>query len=403
MSYGNWQAALLAATLLATAGCTEMNGSAGCVPRSTRSCSCTSGGSGAQVCNADGTGYEECIGCRVDEFDLSGITPPDFSGITPLDLSGIAPVDLGVSDDSGIVPTDLATRLRDFSTPLVDLASADLVQVYSSSTVAAMRSAQVSGGFQINNVVVIAKTPSVVSPHLIVQDAAGGDFSAIETRCSSLSTVHPCTVASTVAAVAVGNTVTLKGLYARSLNNGYETFYIDTVTDNGRVSSTPPALGLQLSDVTRNAGNVKWWFQKVTLNISGSDPLVMYDFTPSELSNAGAVSCPYMFGFGMIAQSVGATAGAACATNTAQPAGQSSPNAAELLIGTDFYNPFTVSSDCRCAKTYSDVEPTATSTLSGTVGGILFFEAAVSATSGVQYLAPTSLADANITNTIPGM
>jgi len=99
----------------------------------------------------------------------------------------------------------------------------------------------------------------------------------------------------------------------------------------------------------------------------------------------------------------GATPGAACTTGTTQPAGIATPNPAEVLIGTDFFKGFTTSSDCRCAKTYTDMEPSATSKVTGTIGGILVFDVPFQATTGYYYLAPKALADLPLTNTVAGM
>ena len=75
---------------------------------------------------------------------------------------------------------------------------------------------------------------------------------------------------------------------------------------------------------------------------------------------------------------------------------------AEVLIGSDFYKGFTVSSDCRCAKTFVDMEPAATSTLSGTVSGLLVFDVPFGGSVGYYYLDPQSAADAPITNLVAG-
>src|SRR5262249_17278606 len=147
-----------------------------------------------------------------------------------------------------------------------------------------------------------------------------------------------------------------KGTYIKSKSTGYEIFYIDSVADNG--TGTMPAPGAAtVADIERGGTNRGLAFQRVTVNISAADPLQMYDWTPSEFVYTGATKCPYQFGFGMIPKSANQTAAMACTSGTAQPTGVASPNAAEVLIGTDFYTNFTISSDCRCAKTYSDMKP----------------------------------------------
>ena len=276
------------------------------------------------------------------------------------------------------------------------------MDVYIPSAISAMRQGTMSGCFELDNVVSIALSPSTKSPTLYVQDAGGGTFSAMRTHCSSTSTAHPCTVAAQVAAIADAHSVTVKGLYTKSKTSGYEQFYIDSISDNGTGTMPAPATAT-VADIARGGTNKGLVFQRVTVNVSASDPLQMYDWTPSEFANATATACPYQFGFGMIPKSANATATAACTSGTAQPAGQSTPNAAEVLIGTDFYKGFTVSSDCRCAKTFSDTEPASASKLSGTIGGVLVFDVPFGSNAGYNYLAPKSLTDAPISGTVPGM
>jgi hypothetical protein len=269
---------------------------------------------------------------------------------------------------------------------------------YTTSSIAAMRQGTVSGCFEMDNVVSIALTPSTKSPKLYVQDAGGGMFSAMITSCSSTSTTHPCTIATQVAATPLGHSVTVQGTYIKSKTSGYEAFYIDTITDNG--AGTAPAVATAtLTDISRGGTNHGLAFQKVTATISGADPLVMYDWTPTEFVYTGATKCPYQFGFGMIPKSANQTATMACTNATSQPAGQTTPNSAEILIGTDFYNGFTVSSDCRCAAMFTDKEPTGTSQLKGSITGMLVFSVPFGATAGYFYIAPTSATDAAISNT----
>ncbi len=276
------------------------------------------------------------------------------------------------------------------------------MNVYAPTSIASMRQGTSSSCFELDNVVSIALTPSTKSPTLYVQDAGGGMFSAMRVHCSSTSTAHPCTVAAQVAAIADGHSVTVKGLYTKSKSSGYEQFYVDSITDNGTGTMPTPATAT-VADIARGGTNKGLVFQRVTVNVSATDPLLMYDWTPSEFANATATACPYQFGFGMIPKSANATATAACTSGTAQPAGQTSPNAAEVLIGTDFYKGFTISSDCRCAKTFSDTEPATGSKLSGTIGGVLVFDVPFGVTVGYNYLAPKTATDAPITGTVPGM
>jgi hypothetical protein len=283
-----------------------------------------------------------------------------------------------------------------------DAAVAGCAGVYTTSSVAAMRQGTVSGCFEMDNVISIGTTPSTKSPKLYVQDAGGGMFSAMMTSCSSTSTAHPCTVSAQVAAIATGRSVTVQGTYIKSKSTGYENFYIDTITDNG-AGTAPAAATATLGDVSRGGTNKGLAFQRVTATISGSDPLVMYDWTPAEFVYTGATKCPYQFGFGMIPKSANATATMACTNGTSQPAGQTTPNAAEILVGTDFYKGFTLSSDCQCAKMFSDMEPAAGSQLKGSISGILVFDVPFGGTTGYYYIAPQSGADAAISGTVAGM
>ncbi|HEX6836910.1 MAG TPA: hypothetical protein VF334_10085, partial [Polyangia bacterium] len=85
---------------------------------------------------------------------------------------------------------------------------------YQPSTVAAMRQGA-SGDFELGGVISIGRSPSTSSPRLFVQDAAGGDFSAIVTHCSSTSVTHPCAVAATVATIPDGMRITVRGTYLK--------------------------------------------------------------------------------------------------------------------------------------------------------------------------------------------
>ncbi len=287
--------------------------------------------------------------------------------------------------------------------PVVDGAGSDACTTYTVSTVAAMRQAAKPGCFEFDNVISIGTTPSTKSPQLYVQDAAGGDFSAMQTKCSSTSTSHPCTVAAAVAAIVDGQSVTIKGTYIRTASTGFEEFFIDSATDNGAGTAPAPATAT-LADIERASTSVNLRFQVVTTTIDAADTLDMYDWTPVEFADTEATACPFQFGFGMIPKSVtGITEGSACAGSASQPAGQATPNAAEVLIGTDFFKGFTVSSDCKCAKTFTDTEPAKASTLSGTVTGVLVFDVAFGASVGYTYLAPKTLADAPISGTVAGM
>ena len=276
---------------------------------------------------------------------------------------------------------------------------------YTSSSIATMRGGTTTGCFTLTNVVSIGTLSSATSPKLFVQDAGGGNFSAILTSCSSTSTTHPCSVASTVAGIADSESVTINGTYIKSSGSTFEEFLIDSITDNGPGTAPAPATATlaQIERGSTTSSNLR--FQHVTLTLTTTNELKMYDWSPPEFADTSATKCAYQFGFGMITKTATGltTPGAGCTTGTTQPAGVATPNPAEVLIGTDFYKGFTVSSDCRCAKMYSDMEPSSTSTLSGPIGGLLVFDVPFGGTTGYYYLDPKVGTDAPITGTMAGM
>ena len=264
---------------------------------------------------------------------------------------------------------------------------------YQRSTVAAMRQGA-PGDFELDNVISIARTASTYSPRLYVQDAAGGDFSAIVTHCSSTSVSHPCAVASTVATIADGTRLTVRGTYVKG-KYGDENFYIDEVTTSG--SATMPApVTAQLADLSRNADKTAWWFQRVRVDL-GAATLKLYDFSPIEFKYiaSGGMPCPAYLGWGMVPSTSSDTVGAACSgtTQPVSPAAGGAP-ADELLVGNDFYTTFGYSTDCACAAQEQETLLTATNTLGGVIGGILIGDIPFGQTTPYQYLAPKSTADA---------
>ena len=289
------------------------------------------------------------------------------------------------------------------SAPGVDGSVNACIGAYITTSIATMRQGTKTGCFDFTNVVTLGVTPSTKSPRLFVQDAGGGDFSAIMTRCSSTSTVHPCTVAMTVAGIPDGHSVTIQGTYIKTAATTFEEFFIDTITDNGATAVPAPGTAT-LAQIARGGTATNLRFQRVSVTVAAADQLKMYDWTPAEFTNTTATACAFQFGFGMIPKSVaGVTPGGACASGTAQPAGVAAPNPAEVLIGTDFFKTFTTSSDCRCAKMFMDMEPAAASTLGGTISGLLIFDVPFGTTTGHYYFAPKTLADAPITGTVAGM
>jgi hypothetical protein len=315
------------------------------------------------------------VGCRNDN---NNVNPADFASGGPVDMAG-SPQD-GPSQQDG--PSSMACT------------------TYTMTSIAAMRAGK-PGCMELDNVVSTALTPSTKSPRLFVQDAAGGDFSAMMVRCSSTSTAHPCSVASTVANIALGHKVTIQGTYIKSGGSGFEEFFVDTITDNG-AGTAPAAATATLTDIQRNSTSKNLAFQKVTVTLA--QPLIMYDWQPSEFVFSGATACPYMFGWGMIPMgTAGITPGMACQNGTSQPPGQTSPNAAEVLVGTDFYSGFTISGDCRCAKKFTNQEPSATSQITGSITGMLVQDSVFGSTSLYFYIAPQANTDAVVTNTVAGM
>jgi hypothetical protein len=265
------------------------------------------------------------------------------------------------------------------------------MKTYKPTTIAAMRQAK-TADVELDNVLAIALTPSTKSPKLFVQDAAGGDFSAIETQCSSSSSAHKCTVAATVAAVVVGHSVTIKGTYFKNNTSGNEDFYVDSIVDNGAATGTAPEpLTLTVADIQRNANVPAKTFQIAT--VTPGEDLVMYDWSPKELTYQGSwpsgCSIPYMFGFAMAPASANLTAGAACSGTTSQPAASATSDK-EVLIGTYFYKNFPWSSDCRCGAMFNDTLPTAGTKWPSSVAvkGIVIFSAGTTADSGYQIFSP---------------
>ena len=294
---------------------------------------------------------------------------------------------------------DLATNDVDMAGSPMDGGSS--CSTYSMSSIHAMRMGATSGCFELDGVVTIATTPqgaSSTSIRIIAQDSAGGDYSGIVLNCYSTSSSHPCTAYSTAKSILPGRTVTVQGFYekASAMKGAYEYFSIDGITDTASGTAPAPA-SVMLSDIERGGNQPKYWFQKVSLTIAAGDQLKAYDWTPPEFK---ATSGCHVYGFGMLPKSATGTATPACSGTTTQPAGQTSPSANEVLFGTDYYTTFKANTECTCLSS-STMMPypgllQSTSTLSGAVKGILFYDAYSSA--GYQYLSPVADADAPITN-----
>jgi hypothetical protein len=412
---------LLPLSLMIGIGCGS-SASKVCTPGQSVACVGVGACQGGQLCKADGTAYEACqcgggagsggssagggaggsggssgasgAGGASGQGGSGGLTGTGGSSAGSTGTGGTAQ---DASANDGATP-DLATTDAATDAGVSDAGTCAI------STITAMRTAGVNGCFQLVNVVSIGVasiglTSNPTSTRLFVQDSAGGGYSAIMASCAAANATHPCAAASSAAAIADGRSVTVTGSYVKSNSTHVEQFFLDSVSDNG--AGTPPAPSTAtLAQIERGSVAYDLAFQHVTTTLPAQDALVMYDWTPVEFTVAGAKACPYQNGFGMIPKSVGGvTPGSACANTVSQPAGQASPNGAEVLIGTDFYKAFTISSDCQCALMFSDKEPLANSMLSGTVDGILVSDIAVGASAGFFYLAPKTVGAAPVTNT----
>jgi hypothetical protein len=130
-------------------GCTRDNGTILCVPGQQQACTCPGGTTGAQVCNAEGNGFDQCFGCPggPSSPDLLGTDPNADLAVPPgsdlavppgsdlavppgSDLAVPPGSDLAVPPGSDLaVPpgSDLSVPPADLANPLADLKGADLV------------------------------------------------------------------------------------------------------------------------------------------------------------------------------------------------------------------------------------------------------------------------------------
>jgi hypothetical protein len=300
----------------------------------------------------------------------------------------------GCRDTGPLMPIDLGTTDMAEGTGPGPGGGDMAMKSYTPSSIADMRKGK-SGAFELDNVVVLGVTSSTKSPKIYVQDAAGGDFSAMQVKCSGTSMTHPCSVATMAHALTRGQAVTIKGTYIKTASSGFEEFYLDN--DNltsGASGALPTPSPVDISVVTRGASSPAKWFQYVS--VMSAPTFEVYDLTPSEMVFKGASACPYQTGFGIIAQGTsGVTAPAACGAMNAQPTGVATPNAAEVLIGTDFYKDFQLSSDCKCVPMFKgnvQVTPAMTSTA---LSGILVYDSVYMATPAItyQYISPVIASD----------
>ena len=313
--------------------------------------------------------------------------------------AAVSPVDLSPPHQGSYV--DMATSQQGSDVDMAvqpgaqpDMASAGCNGNYPVSTIAAARQgASHYACYELDNVITLAVTPVSSAGHSVtihVQDALGGDYSAVKLSCSTTSSSHPCTAFSMAKNILAGRKVTVQGIYVQA-KSGFETFEIDSITDGGAGTAPMPA-PLAEVDLERGATMsmggkpmAAYWFQVVSTTIS--DKLLMFDWSVPEFHGTSG-SCPW-YGFGMIPTSAGASAGPACSGMT-QPALSTTVNAKEVLISTDYYGGFTFTSDCTCGPMYSQPVPTAGQGVTGAVKGLLDYDVA---TAGYQYLAPLANAD----------
>lgn len=256
---------------------------------------------------------------------------------------------------------------------------------YTPTAIAAMRNPGASGCFELDNVVLVARTASTTTPRLYVQDPKGGDYSAIMAKCSTTST-HACAATALATALQLlnGESVTIRGYYEHGKVTGFEELAIESITDNGSTLAIPPPITLNETDIGRDARVPAKWFQKATVNVT---KLVMYDLSPAEMKLAGP--CPAWEGFGLIPASAGAPAAGACA-GTTNPNGIAAPASGETLIGRQFFHNFTYSTDCGCAAAHNQVLLTPASFVAGAMSGFLVLETLRGSTTGFQVFEPTS-------------
>ena len=209
-------------------------------------------------------------------------------------------------------------------------------------------------------VVALAGVGTSTHADLILQDSAGGDFSAMDAQCDTRSKAvtagYGCsaTVFPTFKAVAPGNAVVASFFYVKSKTAGEEFFnVIDTFTDKMTAGTKPAALTPSLTDVAHMSTTLsaKDAYQFANVNV-GAATLKMYDFAPGAFKpTTPPTNCafPATFGFGVIPSTSTATPGPTCvAGGTEMPV--TTPDATEILVSTTFYSGFKFTSDCQCAQ-----------------------------------------------------
>jgi hypothetical protein len=265
---------------------------------------------------------------------------------------------------------------------------------YMPTSIVAIRNPPVASGcYELSHVGLVARTDSPTEPRIYVQDANGGDFSAILAKCAATAThVCPASVSAMIPqlfdTMQSGAQLTVRGYYQHGTVGGFEEFYIEALVDEGKMVTRPAPITLSVSDLARDARVAAKWFRRATVAIAAQDPLVMYDFSPADLRLATSAACPNYAGFAMIPKSAGTAATSGC-TNATSPKGHAT-NPKEILIGRQYFNQFLFSSDCACMAGTNQRMLTPTSSVSGTVLGYLILEQDKNSTSPYQVFEPAA-------------
>lgn len=302
--------------------------------------------------------------------------------------NGVGPSDMATSNDSG---GHLGGPLQ--CTTYANAASIRSLRDPSMATHA-------SGCVALSNVIVVGRTSVQIKPRLYIQDAGGGDYSALMAKCGP-NDGHACLTVSAVMQAVAGQVVTLQGYYTVGKTSMFEEFNVEQLTLTGQTGTLPPPVPVTLADLGRGGALAKTWFQKVTTTMPTGNPLVMYDFTPAELKTASG-QCPMLLGFAMIPQAstaaMPAAAGCSGTTNPTSKAG--SPD--EILVNRFFYGSFNWHTDCGCQPAGSPkilLKPSATIPAGSTISGILSYEINKNNPgAGYQEFIPTDMNEFPIAN-----
>ena len=267
---------------------------------------------------------------------------------------------------------------------------------YLPASVAEMRRATGSGCFELQGVVVVARTPSTSAPRVYVQDQGGGPYSAIRAKCDQ-SPTHACPseTAGRVGRLLDGSQVTIRGYYLQGSLSEFEEIYLVEVVDEHKLAPVPLPASRSLLELSRDARARAQWVQVVSSDVPAQDPLVMYDFSPAEFARSSV--CPAFNGFAVIQASVlGAATTDECASGS-NPTGIAAADGRELLIGREFFKEFFASTDCACAAASKQHLLNAASALVGPIRGVLTPELRPGSVALHQVFHPLSKANFPIT------